>query len=143
MATAHLKFAKTGRHGLSLLEVILALTILGGSFVVVGELVRIGIISGLETRLRSEANILADAILAEFSAGVLELQSRGPTAIEGSPDWYYSADVQPSEQLGLLLVTVTVGRSKEKGEDSLSIKLARFLPDPDYDPAAEEGGSTE
>ena len=46
------------RQGLSLLEVLLSIAILGASLAVIGSLVRIGIISALDTRLRSQANIL-------------------------------------------------------------------------------------
>ena len=126
---------RKNRAGLSLLEVLLAIAILGGSLAVISQLVRLGSISALETRLRSEANILADTTMAELSAGVLELQSYGVTPFQNNEDWYYEVNVQNSEQLGLLLVKVTVGQSKV--EEPLMVSLFRFLPDPDYDPAAE------
>ena len=127
---------RMNRRGLSLLEVLLAIAILGGCLAAIGTLVRIGVISALDTRLRSEANILCDAKMAELSAGVLELRSYGPTPIRDEPNWYFSVDVQDSPQLGLLYATVTVGQTNV--EDPLMVSINRFLPDPDFDPSALE-----
>ena len=124
------------RRGLSLLEVILAIAILGGSLAAIGGLVRIGIDSALQTRLRSEANIFCDTKMAELSAGVLELRAFSPTPIENEPEWYFTVAVENSTEVGLLHATVTVGQSES--EDPLLVSITRFLPDPDYDPAALE-----
>lgn len=124
------------RGGMSLLEVILAIAILGGSLAVIFELVRIGMISAMETRVRSEANILCDAKMAEVSAGVLELQNVNAMAVENRPDWLYYVDVQESSELGLLLVTVRVEQAE--AAEPVTVSITRFMPDPDYDPAAVE-----
>ncbi len=134
-------FLSRNRRGLSLLEVILAIAILGGSMAVIFELVRIGVISAIETRVRSEANILCDAKMAEVSAGVIELKPIAATIIAESPTWMYSVDVRESPgQLGLLVVTVTVEQAQVANPISMSI--VRFMPDPDYEPlaAGEESG---
>ena len=128
------KFKK--RNGLSLLEVILAIAILGGSLVVIGQLLRSGVIHAINTRLNTEATLLCDAKMAELSAGVLELKSYGQTTIQDSPGWYYEVDLQQSGEQGLLLVMLTVGQ--ENVEDPLTVTVRRFMPDPDYDPTAIE-----
>lgn len=127
---------RTSRRGLSLLEVILAIAILGGSLAVIFQLVRIGMISAMQTRLRSEANILCDAKMAEVSAGVLELQPAAATVFAENPDWLFQVDVQESKQLGLLLLTVTVEQASIT--DPVSVSIVRFMPDPEYDPAKVE-----
>lgn len=127
---------RQGRRGLSLLEVILAIAILGGSLAAIGGLVRIGVLSAIQTRLRSEANIFCDAKMAELSAGVLELRAYSETPIENEPEWYYTVEVENSTEIGLLFATVTVGQSES--EDPLLVSISRFLPDPEYDPAALE-----
>ena len=125
------------RRGLSLLEVILAIAILGGSLAVISELVRIGILSAIETRMRSEANILCDAKMAEVSAGVIELNPVAPTIIAEKPQWLYAVNVEPSPgTLGLLVVTVTVEQAAVANPVSMSI--VRFMPDPDYEPVLGE-----
>ena len=93
-------FLSRNRRGLSLLEVILAIAILGGSMAVIFELVRIGVISAIETRVRSEANILCDAKMAEVSAGVIELKPIAATiigartAMSGSMPNFWSVPIE-------------------------------------------------
>ena len=127
----------TKHRGLSLLEVILAIAILGGSLAVIFELVRLGMRSAIQTRTRSEANILCDAKMAEVSAGVLELKSIAANAIPENPNWLFYVDVQESpQQLGLLVVTVTVEQAKVT--EPISVSIVRFMPDPNYEPLPEE-----
>ena len=86
-------------RGLSLLEVILAITILGGSLVLVGELIRIGFRSAAEAKLQSEAQIHCDAKMAEVAAGVLPLESSGGNSSEEDPSWVYSVDIENADQI--------------------------------------------
>lgn len=122
------------RAGLSLLEVILSIAILGGAMVVIGQLLNLGYRSAVEAKIRSDANILADSKMAEVAAGVLELQSAAERPFNENPDWLYSVQVQQSPQLGLLMVTVTVEQSPVSSANPISFSLVRFVPDPDYDP---------
>jgi len=124
------------RNGLSLLEVILAVAILGGAMAIVLELVSLGMKSAQAARLRSEANLLCDTKMAEISAGVLELQSYASTPIQEDPDWLFQCNVQESSFLGLLVVTMAVEQADV--DDPVSVQMIRYMPDPEYDPAAEE-----
>ena len=69
--------AAASRRGLSLLEVILSIAILGGAMVMIGQLYYLGYRSALQTRYRSEGNLYADAKMAELASGVLPLESGG------------------------------------------------------------------
>jgi prepilin-type N-terminal cleavage/methylation domain-containing protein len=120
-------------EGFSLLEVILAMAILGGALVVIGYLVNLGYKHALSARLRSEANILCDTKMSEVAAGVLDLEAVSSSPIEESPDWNYSVFIEPSGQNGLLLVTVRVANN-QTGSVPVTVEVARFMPDPDYDP---------
>ena len=120
------------RTGFSLLEVILAIAILGGALTVIGYLVNLGYKHAVNTRMRSEGNILCDTKMAEVAAGVLDLESVNGRYIEENPDWSYSVFIDEAEQNGLLLVTVAVTNTKTA--NPLTIDVARFMPDPDYDP---------
>jgi len=128
----------TIRKGLSLLEVMLAIVILGGALVMIGQLIRIGNRSAQNAQLISQAQILCDAKLAEISAGVLPLESVNESPIDEAPEWAYSVEVSNATQVGLLSVTVNVYLI---GSDRYgrSCRLTRFLPDPNYDPYAPEG----
>ena len=129
--------SRSRRKGLSLLEVILAIAILGSAMAVIGNLFFLGYRSALQTRLRSDANILADTKMAELAAGVIPVESVGNQAIEENPLWSYSVDVGSSDQLGLLTATVTVTQTDAAAAVPISLSIVRFVPDPDYDPAEE------
>lgn len=119
--------------GFSLLEVILAMAILGGALVVIGTLVNLGYKHALSARLRSEANILCDTKMAEVASGVLDLEAVSGSPIEEDPDWNYSVFIEKSDQNGLLLVTVRVTNNQTESTP-IAVEVARFMPDPDYDP---------
>jgi len=126
------------RRGLSLLEVILSIAILGGSMVVIGHIYNLGYRSALQARFRSEANLHADTILAELAGGVLPAEATGETPVEGTTGWNYSVEVEDSNVPGLFLATVVVTRTEESDVLPNGISLVRFLVDPDYIPEEDE-----
>ncbi len=122
------------RRGLTLLEVILSIAILGMSLVAIGQLVNLGYRSARQAQLRSDANIYADAKMAEVVAGVLELQSVSSQPLVQDRDWLYGISVEASDHLGLLSVTVNVTQNPEIYNPPVSLSITRFVPDPDFDP---------
>lgn len=126
------------RRGLSLLEVILAIAILGTAMAVIGQLMNIGYRAAVEARLRTDAGLLCDTKMAELAAGVLEIKAVTEQPITEAQGWNYTIDVQTGLQLGLLVVTVTVNQVTTEAADPISMSIVRFLPDPDYDPTAEQ-----
>ena len=120
------------RKGLSLLEVILAIAILGVAMAVLYQMIGVGYRSAIETRARTDANILLDTKMAEVAAGVIPLENAGGVEIAENPDWDYSVDVAEAEQIGLLSVTVTIEQTRV--DRPLVISVVRFMPDPEYDP---------
>ena len=135
---------RTSRAGLSLLEVILSLSILGVSMVAIGHLFNLGFRSAADVQLRSEANMIADTTMAEIAAGVIDI-SAGGGAVEGNPEWQYEVSSQQSEQPGLLSVSLLVSRENDP-DNNVSVSLVRFVPDPNFEPAqssaASESGSS-
>ncbi|MBX3416073.1 MAG: prepilin-type N-terminal cleavage/methylation domain-containing protein [Pirellulaceae bacterium] len=121
------------KSGLSLLEVVLAIAILGVSMVAIVELLNVGYRAAISGRLRTEAALLCDAKMAEIAAGALAVQSSGMSSMPENPNWNFSVDVQPSIQLGLLTVTVTV-RQSSNSTAPISMSIVRFMPDPDFNP---------
>jgi len=120
------------RRGMSLLEVILAIAILGTSLTIIGHLVSAGYRSALEARIRTQAAIHCDTIMAEVAAGSIDVGAGGST-VPFTDDWSYQVSSQPGSQLGLLSVTVTVTQSGGAA-NPLSLSVVRFMPDPDYEP---------
>ena len=129
----------TSRAGLSLLEVILSLSILGISMVAVGHLFNLGFRSAADVQLRSEANMIADTTMAEIAAGVIDI-SAGGGAVEGNPEWQYEVNSQQSEQPGLLSVSLLVSRENDP-DNNVSVSLVRFVPDPNFEPAQSSAAS--
>lgn len=124
------------RRGLSLIEVMLAIALLGTSMVIIYQLMGIGYRSAMEAQMQTDAAILVDSKVAEISAGVIELENASGVPIEEAPDWLYSVQIENSEQVGLLRVLVQVERADTT--EPVSISVIRFMPDPDYDPYALE-----
>ena len=123
-----------GRRGLSLLEVILAVAILGGSMAVIGNLYHLGYRSGLKSQLLNDANMIAGSTMAELVVGAIPLESTGDAEVPGNPGWFYSVDIQDSMQAGLFLATVVVRRGDEESAIPASISIVRLIPDPEYEP---------
>ncbi len=126
------------RRGLSLLEVILSIAILGVSMVLIGNLYHLGYRSALKARTISEANLMAGATMAELTAGVLPIESSGDAEVPNNPGWTFSVDMKPSMQAGLFMATVTVKRQSATGQVPTSVSIVRFIPDPDYEPEDDE-----
>jgi Tfp pilus assembly protein PilV len=126
------------KQGLSLLEVLLSIAILGASMVVIGNMFFLGVRSAMRARLRSDANLLCDSKMAELAAGLLPLSAVNGQPIAENQDWTYSIDVQPSIQRGLLVATVSVEQADTSVPVPVSLSIVRLIPDPDYEPDEEE-----
>ncbi len=118
------------RGGFSLLETIFAIAILGVSLAAIGHLVQLGFRAAQIARVQSQAQILCDAKMAEIASGALPAEAANGATIDDAPNWEYSVEVEPAEQIGLLVVQVTV---QQQGQDPLTFSLVRFMPDPNFD----------
>lgn len=99
------------RRGLSLLEVIIALAILGLGLATIGELIRIGTDSAKRARQQTTAQLLCQNKLEEIRAGILAPESIGPLNFEiyeTDQPWMYTIERQQFDAEGLLQITVTV-----------------------------------
>ncbi len=125
---------KRNRSGLSLLEVILSIAILGTSMAIIGQFFYLGYRAADRARRQFDATLICDSVMAELAAGVIEPQSIGGAEAPNNPRWQYSVDVVNSDINGLLLATVSV---RQRNEDNIEMSLVRLLPDPDYLPGEE------
>ncbi len=127
---------KRRRAGLSLLEVMLALAILGGSIAVVGELMRFGMRNAEAARDLSTAQVFCEAKINEIASGLLPPQAIANTPIEEIANldaaglWLYSVDVQQIDQQGLISVTVSVFQDPNLKTRPVEFSLVRWMIDP-------------
>lgn len=120
------------RDGITLLEVILAIAIFGGAMATIGELIRLGTRAAITAHETSIAHILADTRMAEVASGAVDLTNVSSTTCQESSDWQYSIEIQQTQQVGLLMVTVMVQQDPSRFPFPLSFRLYRMMPDPEY-----------
>ena len=117
------------QQGLSLLEVVLALAILAGSFAILAQLVGIGLRAAGNARDLTQAQILAESMMSEISAGIVDPASISNQAIETNPGWYVSAYTQATSVQGLLQVQLVIERTIDFGRPA-RFELTRLIRDP-------------
>ena len=132
--------ARLPRHGLSLLEVLVALAIFLFSIVALHQALNIGTSNSIDMQQLQQASQLAQSKIAEVYAGVVPLTSTPDTPFDEDPDFTWSIDAQQSTLTNLWNVTLTVKRNRADGS-KLETKLSQMIIDPSlrgtsYDSAA-------
>jgi len=98
------------RSGVSLLEILLSLVVLGVCLAAVMPLESRGVHVGMQTRLESEAHMRCQAILQELQARK-QFQTQSITACEDDPRWQWKVDALPHHSSELVELRVTVERA--------------------------------
>jgi general secretion pathway protein I len=130
----------TSRGGFSLLEILLALAILGGSLAILSSIADTGVSSAREARDLSVARLLCQAKLSEMLLNATATQM-SPQAVPETPlesfdsesmtPFTYSVDVQPGQLDGLLVVRVVVTAQNPSGGPPIATySLVRWMVDP-------------
>lgn len=134
------------RAGFSLMEVILALTILAGAIAVLGEASRQSLRNAEAARDLARAQLLCESKLTEIACGLTPAQSVDNTPFDpamtasidpSEPAWLYSIEANPAEEEGLLSVRVTVTRDLPAARHPVAVSIVRWLPDPNATPAGQ------
>jgi general secretion pathway protein I len=138
--------ARAPRHGLSLLEILVALAIFLFSIVALHQALNLGTNSAIEMQQLVQAAQLAQSKMAELYVGAVPLQSQGDTPFDEDPDFTWSVDAQQNTVQNLWNVTVTVTRTRGDGSKT-ETKLSQMIMDPSlrgtsYDAAATAAAST-
>ncbi len=127
------------RSAFSLLEILLALSILGGSLAVLSQIAEIGTKAAREARDLSICRILCQSKLSELlldaSAGISP-QSRFDAPLDSfdstsTTPYSYSVEVQPGSLDGLLAVRITVKALESDDVTAIAtFSLTRWVVDP-------------
>jgi len=132
---------RSGR-GFSLLEVVLSFAIMAVSFAMLSQLVDTGYRNAREAESLTDAQMIAQNLMEEFSLGMLAqtpvanvpvTMDNGLLTTPGTevPQWEYSIDWEPAPVEGLVMVLVRVNRANvTQAAYYDSFELARWAPDP-------------
>lgn len=128
--------------GFSLLEVVLAFAILAVSFTMLSQLVGTGYRNAREAESLTEAQMIAQNVMEEFTLGMLARTpvANVPVSMDNGliasptsqiPEWEYSIDWEPAPVDGLVMVLVRVNRANvTQAVYYDTFELARWAPDP-------------
>lgn len=135
---------RPNRRGLSLLEVMLAIAILGATMAAVGELIRTGTRAALRAQDMTTAQFLCENMIAEVATGLVPLQS-SQGLFPQAPEWAYTIAVQQVSQAGLIGVQVIVYRAQDPDPNPFTYQLTRWVINPalKYPPVEETESSTD
>jgi len=125
--------------GYSLLEVILALTVLGGAILVLSEGSRLALRNAAAARDIARAQLLCESKMAEIVSGMIEPDPVGETPFDETTTdsldptetpWVYSIESVRTDETGLICVRVTVKRDETAARSPVQFALVRWMPDP-------------
>jgi prepilin-type N-terminal cleavage/methylation domain-containing protein len=117
-------------RGLTLLEVILAIAILGGALAVIGELIRIGSRAAASARDLTTAQLYAETKLNSLAAGIEEPTAISAAPLDDSGEWIYFVEPQEADEAGMIAVRVTVMQSPDQVAQPVTFSLSRWILDP-------------
>ena len=133
------------RDGFTLLEVILALVVLGAAVAILGEVMRLANRGAVDARAETQAQLLAASVMDEMIAGYADLSSitRQPLVAETDGPWVYSVTVGTSTLLNIVPVEVVVEQDLEREFNPVRFRLTRWLADlPEAAESSSAGGSS-
>jgi general secretion pathway protein I len=104
------------RPGLSLMEVLVALSIFLLSFAVLSQLISLASERAHDVEMRTRAAQLCQSKMNEVNSGLVPLSSVENTPFDEDGDWQWSLDAEQSSNVpGLWTVTVHVSRTNPDG----------------------------
>ena len=115
------------RPGFSLIEVLVASTILLTSAIVLLELAAVGISHARAAQEMATAQMLCQSKMNEFLAGIAHPQSVEDEPFEGVPGWQYSVELESAGRFGLTQVRVTVAPEVEEGITARRFSMTRWM----------------
>jgi len=125
------------RQGFSLLEVLLATSILIGSAIVLLELVSIGSRHASSARDLTKSQLICQTKLNEVLARVAPVETVRPMPVEDEPEWVYWIDVLPLKQPGLVALEVNAAHERQPNKQTARFTLVRWVRDPQFNKASE------
>lgn len=132
---------RSKRHGLSLLEIVLALAVAAIAISLLGQLINVGNQAAMVARDQSKAQILAESLMAEYTSGVAgtpDALSGTSGVFESDESWSYVVDVALNSGGTINVINVTV--TQVAADNPLSFSLTQWLaipPEPEEEETEE------
>jgi prepilin-type N-terminal cleavage/methylation domain-containing protein len=133
----------TCRRGFSLLEVLLATSILLGCLVVLSELAAVGRIHASVAQDGGTALRICQSKVNEILAGLAPVTPVREEPLDDPPGWWYSVDVEQVRHPGVLALRVTVGQDDDSEERPIEYSLVRWIRDPKFSPRGQSSAGDE
>ena len=121
---------RSSRQGFSLLEVLLATSILIGSSIVLVELVTIGNRHASSARELSKSQLICQSKLNEILAHAAPIAQVRPAPSEEDPRWVVWIDLIPTVHEGLVAVEVNAAYEPTPKMQRSRCKIVRWVRDP-------------
>ncbi|WP_437192002.1 hypothetical protein [Planctomicrobium sp. SH527] len=131
------------RRGISLFEVVLALSIYIGALAAISQILNTGSKAAIRAQLRSQAELYCESQMNLILAGGVPLESVSKSLIDGKADWYWTLNVLDAGVPYLLRLELTVEHSGNHSDAEVQYQMIRLIRDPqvfiDSAAAAESG----
>lgn len=115
------------RRAFSLLEILLATTILLGAIVVLGQLAHLGLRNAREASKMARAQQLCQNKLEGIVLGLEPPESIENVPFDEDPAWLYSIEMEPVEREGMMAVRVSVKEDLPEPSTPLEFSLVRWV----------------
>ncbi len=115
------------RSGFSLLEILMATTILLGAIVVLGQLAQLGLRNAREASKMTEAQQLCRNKLEAIALRLEPAEGVEDVPLDEAPQWLYSIELEPVEREGMIAVRVTVKEDLPEQSRPTTFSLVRWL----------------
>lgn len=112
------------RAGLTLLEVLVSLAILGGALTAIGRLTSNGATAALRCEQQTDAALRCRSQLDLLLAGTAPIRDIAWQAFADDPQWRWSATLSPASERQLATLTVAVERI---GSKPTRFQLTQFI----------------
>jgi type II secretion system protein I len=133
---SNLKRQNTPRtQGFTLLEVILALSLLAGAMAMLGEMCRLGMRNAQEARDLTRAEMVCDSIMAQIVAGAMQASAVSGATWDDDPRWLYTINTEATSQQGLIQLQVSVTRNLPPEKHPVHCSMYRWMVDPGLEEA--------
>ena len=118
---------RRARQGFSLLEVLLATTILLGAVVVLGELSRLALHNATAARNHTRGAELCARTMAEIVSAIRPASATTEQPFLDDPSWRFAVELLPCDTPGLSCVQVTCRQEVPENKRPIEVRLARWV----------------